>query len=193
MSRGSGIPWEFLLVIVVVVLVGLAVLAVLTWRRRRNERLANQTRIERTRAAVRRQLDALANDILKLEDEVRAAGNDEALAQYRNATITYAAIDGEFETGDTPQELTDLAARLDTAIWRLDAAEAILDGSPLPSRPQAKEAAGRSQQPYQHDRRSARSSSVGVIDLIAAMLETDPMSPGPFLGLRRHRSSRRYC
>ena len=181
----------FLLLIAVVILIGITRLALLTWRRRRDERLADKTRIERTRAVVRQQRDAVANDILKLEDEVRAAGNEDALAHYRNATITYAAIVDEFETGDTPEELTNLAARLDTAIWQLDAAEAILDGNPLPPQPQAR-VLPRSQQPYPHQR-SDRSSSVGVVDLIAVMLEGSPMLPGPWFGRRRHRSSRRRC
>jgi hypothetical protein len=183
----DGVPWGFLLLIAVVILIGITVLALLTWRWRRDERLADKTRIERTRAAVRQQRDAVSNDILKLEDEVRAAGNEDALAHYRNATLTYAAIVGDFETGDTPEELTDLAARLDTAIWQLDAAEAILDGNPLPPEPQAR-ALPRSQQPYQQ--RSDRSSSVGVVDLIAAMLETGPMIPGPWF---RRRRSRKHC
>ena len=193
MGPGSsgGVPWVFLLLIAVVILIGVTRLALLTWRRRRAERLADKTRIERTRAAIRQQRDAVSNDILELEDEVRAAGNEDALAHYRNATITYSAIVDEFETGDTPEELTNLAARLDTAIWQLDAAEAILDGNPLPPQPQAR-VLPRSQQPYPHQR-SDRSSSVGVVDLIAVMLEGSPMLPGPWFGRRRHRSSRRRC
>jgi hypothetical protein len=188
-GSGDGVPWVFLLLVAVVIVVGITVLALVTWRRRRDERLADKSRIERTRAAVRQQRDAVSNDILRLEDEVRASGNEDALAHYRNATIAYAAIVGEFETGDTAEELTNLAARLDSAIWQLDAAEAILDGKPLPPEPQAG-ALPRSPQPYQQ--RSDRSSSVGVVDLIAAMLEAGPMLPGPF-GRWRHHSSRRHC
>jgi type II secretory pathway pseudopilin PulG len=94
----DGVPWGFLLLIAVVILIGITVLAWLTWRRRRDERLADKTRIERTRAALRQQRDAVSDDILKLEDEVRAVGNEDALAHYRNATSTYAAIVAEFET-----------------------------------------------------------------------------------------------
>lgn len=190
-GSGDGFPWVFLLLVAVVIVVGITVLALVTWRRRRDQRLADKTRIERTRAAVRQQRDAVSNDILKLEEEVRAAGDEDALAHYRNATITYAAIVDEFETGDTPEELTNLAARFDTAIWQLDAAEAILDGKPPPPEPQAR-ALPRSQQPYRHQQRSDRSSSVGVVDLVAAMLEAAPMLPGPF-GRWRHPSSRRHC
>ncbi len=194
MGPGSsdGVPWVFLLLIAVVILTGITVLALQTWRWRRDERLAEKTRIERTRAAVRQQRDAVSNDILKLEDEVRAAGNEDALTHYRNATITYAAIVGEFETSDTSEELTNLAARLDAAIWQLDAAEAILDGNPLPPEPQAG-ARPRSLQPYRGQQRSDRRSSVGVVDLIAAMLETGPMLPGSSFGRRRRHSSRRHC
>jgi type II secretory pathway pseudopilin PulG len=188
----DGVPWGFLLLFAVVILSGITVLVLVTWRRRRDERLADKTRIEQTRAAVRQQRDAVSNDILKLEDEVRAAGNEDALAHYRNATITYAAIVGESEAGDTPEELTKLAARLDTAIWQLDTAEAILDGNPLPPEPQPR-ALPQSQQPYRYQQRSGRSSSVGVVDLITAMLEAGPMLPGPWFGRRRHHSSRKHC
>jgi hypothetical protein len=182
----------FLLLIAVVFLLLVTVLAFLTWQRRRDQRLADKTRIEQTRAAVRQQRDAVSNDILKLEDEVRAAGNQDALAHFRNATTAYAAIVGEFETSDTPDELTNLAARLDTAIWQLDAAEAILDGNPIPPEPQAR-ILPRSQQPYRYQQRSGRSSSVGVVDLIAAMLEAGPMLPRPWASRRRHHSSRKHC
>lgn len=191
LGSGEGVPWVFLLLLAVVILVAIGGLALLTWRRRRDQRLADETRIERTRAVVRQQRDAVSNDILKLEDEVRAAGNGDALAHYRNATISYAAIVDGFETADTPEELTDLAARLDSAIWQLDTAEAILDEKPPPPKPQAT-ALPASQQPYLYLQRSGRTTSVGVVDLIAAMLEGGPVLPGPF-GRRRPHSSRRHC
>lgn len=192
-SSGGDIPWEFLLLLAVVILVGLTILALQTWRRKRAERLADRTRIERTRAAIRQQLDAVADDILNLEGPVRAAGNKEALAHYRNATVTYAAIVGEFETGDTPQELTNLATRLDTAIWQLDAAEAILDGDPLPPEPAANTATLRSQPTHRRQWPSDRNSAAGVTDLISAILEAGPRSARPSLDRRRHHSPRRHC
>jgi len=136
-SGGGDLSWASVVLIAVVILIGLAVVALSIWRQKRADRLADKTRIERTRAAVREQLDAVANDILKLEDEVQAAGNGDALAYYRNATITYAVLVDDFETSDNSQELTNLAARLDAAIWQLDATEAILDGDPLPPKPLA--------------------------------------------------------
>lgn len=195
MGTGSNadIPWVFLSLLAVAILVGLIVLAVLAWRRRRDERQANKRLIERTRAAVRQQLDAVADDIINLEDPVRASGDGEALAHYRNATVTYAAVIGEYETGDTAQELTGLAAQLDTAIWQLDTAEAILDGEPLPPDPAADSAASRPQPTRPYPPRSDRRSAVGVIDLITAMLDTGPGSSGPSSERRRHQSRRRHC
>src|SRR5680860_999060 len=123
-SGGGDLSWASVVLIAVVILIGLAVVALSIWRQKRADRLADKTRIERTRAAVREQLHAVANG--------------DALAYYRNATITYAVLVDDFETSDTSQELTNLAARLDAAIWQLDAAEAILDGDPLPPKPLAR-------------------------------------------------------
>ncbi|MFQ5968592.1 MAG: SHOCT domain-containing protein [Acidimicrobiia bacterium] len=155
-----------------IIAVGLVVLAVAVWQRRAQKR-TDKTRIGETRTVIGGQLDAIASDILKLEDEVRAAGNDEALTQYRNATATYTAAFGELETADTAAELTDLAARLDVAIWQLDTTEALLDGNPLPAKPHTEPARPSARPGYQ--RRAGRSSCIGVSDIIAAMLEEGPM------------------
>lgn len=186
---GGEVPWGFLASLVAVILVGLVVVAVLALRRRRDQRLANLRLIERTRAVVRQQLDGVADDIVDLEDPVRSAGNDRALAHYRNATIAYGAIVGEFETADTTQDLTSLAVRLDTAIWHLDTAEDIVKGNPPPLQPEARSLSP-SQPTHLFQQRPDRRSTMGVIDLITGMLETGARSTGPSVD-RRHPHSRR--
>lgn len=158
----------------VIIVVGLVVLAVVVWQWRARKR-TDKTRIGETRTVIGGQLDAVASDILKLEDEVRASGNDEALTQYRNATAMYAAAFGELETADTVAELTDLATRLDVAIWQLDTTEALLDGNPLPPKPQTEPAAASTTGRPGYQPRAGRSSCIGVSDMIAAMLEDGPM------------------
>ncbi len=169
----------------VIIVVGIVVFAVVVWQRRAQTR-TDKTRIGETRMVIRGQLDALATDILNLEDEVRAAGNDEALIQYRNASATYAAALGELETADTAAELTDLAIRLDVAIWEFDVTEALLDGNPLPAKPHPEPAAVSATGRPEYQRRAGRGSCIGVADMIAAMLEDGPMPRGARgLGPRR--------
>ncbi len=158
----------------VIIAVGLVVLAAVVWQRRAQKR-TEKTRIGETRTVIRGQLDAIASDILKLEDEVRAAGNDEALTQYRNATSMYTAAFGEFEAADTAAELTDLATRLDVAIWQLDTTEALLDGNPLPAKPDTEPAAASATGRAGYQRRAGRSSCFGVSAMIAATLKDNPM------------------
>jgi hypothetical protein len=167
----------------VIIVIGLLVLAVVVWQRRAQKR-TDKTRIGETRMVIRGQLDAIANDILHLEDEVRAAGNDEALTQYRTASATYVAALGDLETADTAAELTNLATRLDVAIWQLDVTEALLDGNPLPAKPHPEPAAASATGRPGYRRRAGRGSCIGVVDMIAAMLEDGPMSRGS-LGPRR--------
>ena len=169
----SNRPGGALARIGVIIVIGLVVLAFLVWQRRAQKQ-ADKTRIGETRTVIREQLDAIASDILQLEDEVRAAGNDEALTQYRNATATYAAALGELETTDTATELTDLATRLDVAIWQLDTTEAMLDGNRLPAKPPTEPAAASATGRLGYQRRAGRSSCMGVAGMIAAMLEDGP-------------------
>jgi hypothetical protein len=169
----------------VIIVVGIVVLAVVVWQRGAQKR-TDKTRVGETRMVIRGQLDAIASDILNLEDEVRAAGDDEALIQYRNASATYAAALGELETADTAGELTDLAIRLDVAIWQLDVTEALLDGNPLPVKPHPEPAAVSATGQPGYQRRAGRGSCIGVAAMIAAMVGDGPMPRGT-----RGRSPRR--
>ncbi|MCH7846530.1 MAG: SHOCT domain-containing protein [Acidobacteria bacterium] len=161
----------------VIIVVGIVVFAVVVWQRTVQKR-TDKTRIGETRMVIHGQLDAIANDILNLEGEVRAAGNDEPLIQYRNATTTYAGVLGELETADTAAELTDLATRLDVAIWQLDVTEALLDGNPLPVKPHTEPAAASATGRPGYQRRAGRGSCIGVADMIAAMLDGGSMPRG---------------
>ena len=93
----------------------------------------------RARAVIQKQVDAVANDILDLEDEVRVADNAEADQFYNAASDTYRTVTERLQRAETPQQLLDISNDLDQAIWQLDCAEAVLDGKPKPSRPQRQE------------------------------------------------------
>jgi hypothetical protein len=93
----------------------------------------------KARGVVQKQVDAVANDILDLEDEVRVANNAEVDEFYSAASATYRTLTERLQKADTPEELVDLSNDLDIAIWQLDCAEALLDGKPKPPRPERKQ------------------------------------------------------
>ncbi len=92
----------------------------------------------KARMAVQKQVDAIANDILDLEDEVRVAGNPQVDEYYETAGATYRTVTDRLQKAETPEQLVGLSNDLDMAIWQLDCAEAILDGKPKPPRPEPK-------------------------------------------------------
>jgi len=146
---------------------------------------AADARLAQARSGIQQQIDAVANDILDLEDEVRMAGNPRADRFFEEASETYRGVGDEFAAATTPQQLLDIANDLDEAIWQLDSAEALLDGNPLPARPERRtleppprtrsEAARRPvlpAPPPQYRRRPTRRSSysgAGMTDLIAVL------------------------
>lgn len=190
---GTFSPLAVIIVVALVVAVGLVVGAAVTFRSRRAQKQHMVERVARTRTVIRQQLDAIANDILKLEGEVRASGDEAARTHFRDATITYADAVGQLETADAASELTALARRLDTAIWQLDTTEAILDGRPLPAKPRAGRVATRSATRTPDRRPAGRRSTTGVFDLIFTMLEASPGSVPTRVRTRRRSHSRHHC
>jgi type II secretory pathway pseudopilin PulG len=128
---GSGV-----LVMLVVIVVAAGV-AFWWWNRREKRRRAETAaaRLAKARAQIQEQVDAVANDILELEDEVRMADDPRADRFFEEAAETYRRVVEQAEGAETPGALLELSDDLDEAIWRLDCAEAVLDGNPLPDRP----------------------------------------------------------
>jgi hypothetical protein len=104
-------------------------------RSRRRETAGPDPRLAEAREVVQQQINAVANDIIEMEAEVGVADNTEVDGHYRTAGALYTEVDGAFAGATTPQALLDLSNKLDLAIWHLDAAEAILDGKPVPDQP----------------------------------------------------------
>ncbi len=132
-TDGGGGGFVVFLVIAVVVVVGIL------WVRSRSKKReveAATSRIDAAKAEVQRRIDDVANDLLDMEDEVRVADNPRADRFYNEAADTYRAVSDAYQAATTPAELIDLSNRLDIAIWQLDTAEAILDGTELPERPE---------------------------------------------------------
>lgn len=118
----------------VVIIIALVALVV-SWNGRRERRRIQAERIEDLKDELQRRLDEIANNILRLESETTASGDKTALRYFRDASIAYASILNDLEGAGNTRELRRLATRLEAATWNLDAAEAILNGSPAPPRP----------------------------------------------------------
>lgn len=183
---GNGL----LIFLVIVVLVGGGI-AVLVWRGSRRRRRLAAEQLADLKEQARAQVAAIANDILDDEDEVAEAGNAEASSHFQSATTTYAAAAERIDRATTAAEVVEIAADLDQAIWHLDAAEAVLDGEPVPPKPQrptvaAPEAAPtsapqRTREPSsvpplpEYRRRSSRRSGFGADDMLKTVIAMQAM------------------
>ncbi len=123
----SGWAW----MIVMVMIVG----AVIFFIVRSVRQSASKGRSE-LRDKIQDQIDAIANDILDLEDEVRSSGNAEATRFFDDATRSFTTASDRLQAAETAQDIIDLGFDLDVTIWQLDSAEAILDGNEMPPKPE---------------------------------------------------------
>jgi hypothetical protein len=190
---GSGAIW-FL------VFLG-AMIALFVYLRNRSRKTATSARAARLaefRAAAQEKLDALANDILEMEDEVSMAENPEVQQHYNSASAKYAEVIDKITTATDPEALLDLTHQLDIAIWELDVAEAYLDGKPPPKKPEPPKferpepEQGATSGPTitsptrsQYDRRPQRQSSPAGSDLgsiLLALLAARGMGGGRYSG-----------
>lgn len=130
-SPGGGFPWGWLFLLAVV-----GGGAFLFWRSSQASRERVDATIEAARAEVKNRLDDVANDIIDLEDEVALSDDSTVREHYEAATSAYAAALKGYEDASSPEALMEMASELDIAIWRLDCADAILDGEPLPPKPE---------------------------------------------------------
>ncbi|GBE22161.1 MAG TPA: hypothetical protein ENH00_05045 [Actinobacteria bacterium] len=133
-SRGSDLSSTLLLLGALAAVALLAAATISWWNGRQNQR-SRTARVEETKRELRRRLDDVANDILRLEEQVRTSDDAAVLAHFRDASVAYASILKDLDEPNDTRELNRLATRLDTAIWNLDAAEATMAGQPAQPRP----------------------------------------------------------
>ncbi len=206
-SEGGGTS---LWVWVVLAGVGLLVyLAVRRSSRRQSERATSE--LEKVRAKAREKLGEIANDIIELEDEVQLSESPEIQAHYQRASSIYTATVALVDSSPSAKEMFEVVRQLDLAIWELDAAEALLDGKPIPEKPRppdpapppedARPEAAPSEREDADDRfgrRPERQSSYAGNDLMSALWAILAMSqrgggfggmPGGFGGPMRGGSS----
>jgi hypothetical protein len=105
---------------------------------RRRSELAG-AELARVKALAREKLAEIANDIIEMEDEVLLSDSEEIRGHYQRASAIYSQVLGRLETDPAAPEMVDVVRDLDLAIWELDAAEALLDGKPIPDKPKPPE------------------------------------------------------
>lgn len=132
-SGGGSGAWVLLLI--VALLVGLVVVAVRRSTKAAKVRGAGD--LENARSEIKAQLDSMANDILDLSDRVKLAGSADAVRYFTFGSEAYSSATDEFDKARSLTELEALSGRIDEAAWQLDAAQAILDGQPVPAKPAA--------------------------------------------------------
>ncbi|HSJ71757.1 MAG TPA: DUF6676 family protein [Acidimicrobiia bacterium] len=189
-SSGGGGGGAWLLVIGVVIVGGIGFVI---WRGSRSRRVSDTQRLADLKAKAQLQIDAIANDILDDADEISEAANADATDHFEAATAVYGEAAGRLEAATTARQVVDISAELDLAIWHLDAAEAILDGQPVPPKPEppvfpdpvtapppppprSPASAPGSPAPLPtYQRRSERRSGFGADDMVKAMIAMQAM------------------
>jgi hypothetical protein len=129
------------LIALVILVVLIVVVVVIVRRGKKSDEDIQKRRLTEARTEIGTQMDAVANRILELNDQVEVAANDEATAHYRAATDTYDSARDEFQKATTLEQLETLSGRLDHARWDLEAADALTEGRPVPPEPEARPAA----------------------------------------------------
>lgn len=114
------------------------------WRRSKKKKEkrfeAADERAQELAEALKDEISELANDVLVLGDRVRVADIKEATNYYRTATASYNEITDEIpdtdeiDRGDV-ELIRDAAIKVQFARWQMDAAEALVDGEPIPEKP----------------------------------------------------------
>lgn len=164
---------------------GIAVAGVLAYR-------VYQSRVERTRAdkieradvaslkeQVKGMLADTANRILEVEGRPGLIASPEAGDHFQKAVSIFVSVDEAFGTATSTYQLRALVSQLDEALWRLEAAEAVVNGQDVPSRPETP-------QPSRTQLPSTSSSSMTSLSRDAV---TKWVDGGSGSNHRRHRRS----
>lgn len=130
-SGGGGFPWLILLI------PGIGIGAWLWFRSRRRklDQHGSDDDITTARTEIREQLEVVANEILEHEDSIGLSNNADAIEHYRQASATYKQVSETLDETTNLLALADLNDRVDHARWRMDAAEALVEGRPAPPKP----------------------------------------------------------
>ncbi len=166
---------------------GVAVAGVLVYR-------VYQSRVERTRAdkieradvaSLKEQVEGMladtANRILDVEGRPGLIASPEAGDHFQEAVSKFVSVDEAFGTATSTYQLRALVSQLEEALWRLEAAEAVLNGQEVPPRPEA------SRRPSSSQLRSSSAPSMTSLSRDAVTKWVDGGSSGG------HHRRRRSC
>jgi hypothetical protein len=137
-SHGGGSSWGTWLLLGLLVLAVLGVVLWLLGRRRRQRADAAAARAELAPAEgkVRDLVDAAGRRVLDLSDRIEAPDAPAQAKQlYEEGADRFLDFQDDLEAADTRAELEAVYPRIVDAAWRLEAAEALLDGRPAPPEP----------------------------------------------------------
>jgi hypothetical protein len=183
-SSGGG-GWMFLLIIAAVI----GGIVLLIWRSGRAAKETRARAMTAAKAGVQAQIDAIANDILELEDEIAEAGPGAASDYFHEAAGSFVSAGERLASASDAQTVLDLSFDLDVTIWKLDCAEALLDGNAPPDKP-VKPVPAPEPEPVrsqsdprslpdslpEYHRRGGRQSSYGSNNMMQALLAAAAMS-----------------
>jgi len=126
----------------VLAVAGIAVVALFIYRAfvsrkdRQRRELIERADVGSLTEKVESMLGDTANKILEVEDRPDLSDSREATRYFQKSVAAFASVDDRLESAVTVAQLRSLIVELDDALWGLEAAEAVLAGTPLPERTQ---------------------------------------------------------
>lgn len=129
-ERG-GIPVVWLLVAGAVAYFGFRM-----WRNSKDDDRAVGRRFAEARREIAAQVAIVADQILELSDRPDLPAHTEATAHFRTASEIFRSAETRLAEATTTAAFEALADDLDDARWELAAADALLDGRPVPDKPE---------------------------------------------------------
>lgn len=105
------------------------------WRNSQDDERAVGRRFNEAKREIEDQVAAVANQILELSDRPDLADHSEATAHFRRASEVFRQAESRLKEASSTAAFAELADDLDDARWELAAAEALLEGRPVPERP----------------------------------------------------------
>jgi hypothetical protein len=106
------------------------------WRNSQDDEEVAVRRSAEAKREIEAQMAVVANQILEVSDRPDLAGHREATGHFRQASDIFRSAEDRLESATTASALAALADDLDDARWELAAAEALLEGRPVPDRPE---------------------------------------------------------
>lgn len=131
-SSGGGISLLWFLA-----LAGIGYFVYRLWANNRQDDRASGRRLIEARVELEAQVAVVANQILELSDRPDLASNSQATAHFRTASDIFRSAETRLAAASAPADYASLSDDLDDARWELAAAEALLEGRPVPDRPEA--------------------------------------------------------